>query len=272
MKKKQLTTSSLALALCLVVSGLSTTTNAADWGDLTGTITVDAAAKVPTQQPINPTKDAEVCGKHQLVDESIIVNSENRGFADILVYVYASKGPKPPIHPDYEETANAKVSLDNVGCRYEPRVTLLRTTQTLVIGNKDPIGHNTKIDTFKNSPINPIIPAGSELEQKFPVAETRPSPVGCNIHPWMAATLMIQDHPYMAVTDEDGKFTIEKLPAGKWTFQFRHPMKGYLTAVSVNNKKEKWSKGRTELEIKPGANDLGNIVVSAANAEKLFKK
>lgn len=272
---KSQTTLLRPIALGLVLLAVSCTANrtasAEEWGDLTGTITIDAKVKVPAQANINVDKDREVCGKHNLKVESVIVNPENRGFADILVYVYARKGPKPPVHADYKETADAKVTLDNVGCRYEPRVTLLRTTQTLVIGNKDTIGHNTKIDTFKNPPINPIIPAGAEIEQKFPVAETRPSPVGCNIHPWMAATLLVQDHPYMTVTDKDGKFTIEKLPAGEWTFQFRHPMKGYITDVTVNNKTEEWKKGRTKLKIKSGTNDLGNIVISAANAEKLFK-
>jgi hypothetical protein len=247
------------------------TTEAAEWGNLTGTIKLDAKAKIPTQAPINVTKDVEVCGKNDLKDESIIVNPENRGVADVMVYLYADKGDKIPIHESYEKTAEDEVHLDNKSCRYEPRVALLRTTQTLVIGNKDTIGHNTKVDTFSNPAINPIIPAGSEMKQKFPLAEKRPAQVGCNIHPWMSATLLVLDHPYMAVTDENGKFTIENLPAGKWTFQFRHPKAGYVTEVSVNNKTEKWSKGRTDLTIKAGDNDLGDIVIPAAVAAKMFK-
>jgi hypothetical protein len=247
------------------------TAEAQEWGNLTGTIKLDAKAKVPTQAAINVTKDLEVCGKHDLKDESVIVNPDNRGVADVLVYLYVDKGDKISVHPDYEESAEGEVRIDNIGCRYEPRVVLLRTTQTLVIGNKDPIGHNTKIDTFANPAINPIIPAGSEIKQKFPLTEKRPSQVGCNIHPWMSATLLVQDHPYMAKTDENGKFTIENLPAGKWSFQFRHPKGGYITEVSVKNKTEKWSKGRADLTIKAGENDLGDIVIPAAAAAKMFK-
>ena len=257
--------------VALLVVGVTASAQAADWGDLTGTITLDTKAAVPQQAPINVQKDVAVCGKHNLKDESVIVNPENRGVADVLVYVYADKGPKPAVHDDYKKTEAAEVTLDNISCRYEPRVALLRTTQTLVIGNKDSVGHNTKIDTFTNPGINPIIPAGAEIKQKFPLPEKRPAQVGCNIHPWMTATLLVQDHPYMAVTDEDGKFTIKNLPAGKWTFQFRHPKGGYLREVSINNKVEKWSKGRTELTIKSGANDLGNIVIPAAQAAKMFK-
>lgn len=257
--------------IAFLLLGTIASAQAADWGDLTGTIKLDAKADIPTQSPINVTKDVDVCGKHNLKDEGVAVNADNRGLADVLVYVYVARGkPKPAVHEDYEKTAEDEVHLDNLNCRYEPRVALLRTTQTLVIGNKDPIGHNTKVDTFANPAINPIIPAGSELKQKFPIAEKRPSQVGCNIHPWMNATLLIQDHPYMAVTDENGKFTIKNLPAGKWTFQFRH-RKGYVREVAINNKTEKWSKGRTEVTIKAGENDLGDIVIPADVAAKMFE-
>lgn len=255
----------LLVALCTV------STQAEEWGDLSGTIVLDDQAKIPNQAKINVNKDVGVCGKNPLMDESVIVNPENRGLVDVLVYIYPDKNQKVPVHADYEKTAEDEVTLDNAGCRYEPRVTLLRTTQTLVIGNKDTIGHNTKIDTFANPAINPIVPAGASMKQKFSLPEKRPSMVGCNIHPWMGATLLVQDHPYMAKTDADGKFTIKNLPAGKWKFQFRHPKGGYVREVSVNKKAEKWSKGRKELTIKAGANDLGEIVIPAAIAAKMFK-
>lgn len=254
------------LTVILVAACCATGLAAAEWGDLMGTLVYDGTPPKPA--PINVTKDTEVCGKHNLVNESLMVNPDNKGIADIMVYIYLAKGPKPEVHPDYQESANDEVRLDNLNCRYEPRVALLRTTQTLVIGNKDTIGHNTKIDTFANPPLNPIIPAGAEITQKFPLPEKRPAQVGCNIHPWMTATLLVQDHPYMAVTDENGQFTIPNLPAGKWTFQFRHSAGGYIREVKIDGKSEKWSKGRTELTIKAGENDLGVIAVPAS----IFKK
>ena len=43
-------------------------------------------------------------------------------------------------------------------------------------------------------------------------------PIGCNIHPWMGARVGIFDHPYFAVTDDDGAFTIKLAPAGAVRF------------------------------------------------------
>ena len=57
-------------------------------------------------------------------------------------------------------------------------------------------------------------------------------PVNCNIHPWMQAHILIQDHPYMAVSGEDGTFEIKNLPAGKQNFLFWHES-GYVRNAKV---------------------------------------
>jgi hypothetical protein len=42
-------------------------------------------------------------------------------------------------------------------------------------------------------------------------------PVKCNIHGWMHAYIGVLDHPYFAVSKEDGTFTISNLPPGSYT-------------------------------------------------------
>lgn len=39
----------------------------------------------------------------------------------------------------------------------------------------------------------------------------------------------MSDHPYVAVTDADGKFRIDNLPAGDHTFRVWHERCGYVT-------------------------------------------
>ena len=122
---------------------------------------------------------------------------------------------------------------DNHQCRFEPHVTMLRTTQTLVAGNKDPVGHNTNLSTLKNPPQNILIPAMGEQKLNFPMDESLPTTVNCNIHPWMKSFVVIKDHPYMGVSDKDGKVTIKNVPAGKWTFQFWQEAAGYVSEVEL---------------------------------------
>jgi hypothetical protein len=117
-------------------------------------------------------------------------------------------------------------------------------------------------------PINPIIPANGEQKQQFPKEERLPVRVSCSIHPWMNAILVIKDSPYMAVTDEDGKFTIENLPEGEWEFQVWHESAGYIDSVKLGGKTAKWSKGRMKQKIAAGENALGDILVPAAAFKK----
>jgi len=232
----------------------------AQWGSLTGQFVYDG--KAPAAKPVNVTKDVQFCGAHDLKEESLVVNEQNGGIANVIVSLSLGRGQKAPKpHPQYEETAKAEVHLDNQNCRFNPHVALLRTTQTLVIGNKDQVGHNTKVDTISNIPINPIIPAQGEIKQTFPKEERMPALVTCSIHPWMNARLLIKESPYMAVSDQDGKFTIENLPVGKRTFQVWHETCNYVDQVNLGGKATKWSRGRAEFEIKEGNNDLGQIKI-----------
>src|SRR4029077_18348486 len=52
--------------------------------------------------------------------------------------------------------------------------------------------------------------------------EAGPIEVKCDLHQWMKAYHFPIDHPYVAVTDKDGKFRIEGLPAGKHSFNVWH--------------------------------------------------
>ena len=253
--------------LTFVLSGVAILslhdTSRAEWGTLTGQFILDGEVAAPAK--VQVTKDQQVCGKFDLVDEKIKVNPENNGVEGVVIYLYLKRGSKAPTpHPDYANEANAAITLDNLNCRFEPHIVLLRTSQTLVVGNKDPVGHNTKIDAIKNVPVNPIIPAGAAQNFSFPKEERLPTKVSCSIHPWMFAYVVIKDSPYMAVSDKDGNFTIKNLPTGKWTFQAWQEAGGYVDSVNLGGKKTKWARGRFQQTIKAGDNDLGEIKVTPA--------
>jgi hypothetical protein len=249
--------------------GAPTTTGGApagatvEWAALKGRFVYDG--KAPTPAPINVTKDIDYCGKFGLVNDDLVVNSENGGLKNVIVYLYLGRGDKePPIAPSYEETADAEVLLDNKHCQFDPHVCLLRTTQRFVIGNDDPIGHNTKIDSTVNVPINPILPANvpnKEFEHHFTQEERLPVPVSCSIHPWMHAWLVVRSNPYLAVSDENGNFEIKDLPAGTWTMQVWHEKSGFVSEVNKGGQVVPWSKGRVEVTISTGDVDWGEVKI-----------
>jgi hypothetical protein len=59
-------------------------------------------------------------------------------------------------------------------------------------------------------------------------AERLPVQIGCDIHPWMRAWVVVVDHPYVAVTAEDGTFSIKDLPVGEHQFRIWHERVGSI--------------------------------------------
>jgi len=54
------------------------------------------------------------------------------------------------------------------------------------------------------------------------VKESGPISYKCSIHPWMSGYVRVFEHPYYAVTDDDGKFEIKNAPVGKFRIVFWH--------------------------------------------------
>jgi plastocyanin len=48
--------------------------------------------------------------------------------------------------------------------------------------------------------------------------------IGCNIHDWMSAIILVLPTPYYAVTDETGQFTLGNLPPGVYTLACWHEL------------------------------------------------
>ena len=241
----------------LAVSVLSSL-QAQEWGNLTGRFIY--AGDPPVRKPIVITKDKEYCGKCNLLEEDLVVDTKTKGVANGIVWLYVAKRkPAPPVHPSYAKTDRATVIIDSENCRVKPHVSLLRTTQTLLIRNTDSIGDGLKIETRYNSPVNLLLGPNGEMPRRFPKPERLPAPVSCPIHTWESGWLLVLQHPYMAVSDTEGRFEIKNIPTGTWKFIFWQEKVGYLDQMKVAGKSLSWDHGRVEIDIPTGTTDLGPI-------------
>ena len=201
----------------------------ADWGTVSGQFLFDG--EIPETELLvkkgDPTaKDAAVCAAADLPRNDLLVDKESKGIANIFVYM--RKAAK--VHPDLAESRTKQVKFDQKGCRFIPHCLLVRTDQEVLVLSNDAIAHNTHPSLFRNQPANILIAPNDRngVPMKFPVAESLPMPVKCDIHPWMKAHWLILDHPYAAITDKQGRFKIEKLPAGDVEFRVWHERVGYV--------------------------------------------
>lgn len=138
------------------------------------------------------------------------------------VFVYIKEGVPPGAHP----APQTPVVLDQERCRYVPRVLGLQVGQTLVLRNSDPLLHTIRAEATANPRFNIGTPVqGMEVSRTFRTPEVM-VPVGCDMHPWMQAYIGVLDHPYYAVTDATGAFTIAGVPPGRYVVEAWHERLG----------------------------------------------
>ena len=201
------------------------------WGTIEGQATW-AGGDLPAPTPVIVDKDQAQCLKSgPIFKTDYVVNVKNKGVRWVVVWLVDADDYKkaPPVHPDLKEPKDKEVVLDQPCCQFEPHAVCLREGQTLIARNSGTVPHNSRIDSPGDNPdVNPLIPPGASISVPGWKADARPSLVSCGIHPWMSAYVRVFDHPYFAVTDEDGHFKIEKAPAGDFRIVAWQESVGYL--------------------------------------------
>lgn len=120
------------------------------------------------------------------------------------------------------------IEIDQMQCRYEPHVILMPEGSTVAYKNSDKISHNVHTYAVKNRPFNKTIAPGGAERQVLDKSEA--IKVACDIHPWMSAYMFVTDTPYAAITDADGNFAIDGLPAGEYRVNIWHERLGRAKA------------------------------------------
>ncbi|HEX5137295.1 MAG TPA: carboxypeptidase regulatory-like domain-containing protein [Planctomycetota bacterium] len=137
---------------------------------------------------------------------------EGGGLGNAVVYVKeGASGGK-------WDTPSQPVVLDQHGCQYLPHVAVLQVGQPLVIKSSDNTLHNVHMTgpAVPNGEFNQSMSRPGEIPgiifRKPEVAQR----VYCDVHSWMEAFIVVLPHPLHALTAEDGTFTIDNVPPGKY--------------------------------------------------------
>lgn len=241
---------------------LSERADAAGWGTIKGQFVLEA--EIPSLKPLiekgeTRYKDAAVCAAETIPDESLVVDPESKGVANIFVFLVDPKR----IHPDLVHSKKKEVLLKEKGCRYVPHTMIIRSDQNVRVINKDNCVHNLHYfgsRFHEGSIINDRPKGGKGYLIENLKAEKLPMEVKCDIHAWMNAYWLVVDHPYATVTDSKGKFQIKKIPSGNQKLIIWQEKSGYIPITSP--KTVPYTKGM-ELKIQDGkVIDLGKIKIS----------
>ena len=203
-------------------------------GTVKGVVNFEGTA--PKNEAIKMNADP-VCvkqNKDPQFQETYMVADDGKTLGNVFVYVKDGLGNYVFDVP--AETAK----IDQKECRYHPHVFGMRVGQKLEIVNSDPTLHNIHAVPKANTEFNNGQPIqGMKMDHTFTAKEVM-VPFKCDVHGWMNAYVGVLDHPFFAVTDEDGKFDIKGLPPGTYTIEAWHEKGGTVTqSVTVGPSESK---------------------------------
>lgn len=187
-------------------------------GSIAGTVKLEGTA--PTPETFEVTKDTQACGTEKTKTD-LVVGADN-GIQNVVVVVKADKGKALAV-------PSTPVTFDQKGCEYAPHVLAFPAGSTLEVLNPDGVLHNVHAMGSANPEKNVAMPKfKKKIEWKVEKPEW-PIAVKCDAHPWMKAYWISMSHPYYAVTDAAGKFSIADLPAGDYEVEVWHETLGKTT-------------------------------------------
>jgi plastocyanin len=220
---------------------------------ITGRIRFEGTAPARKSIMSSITKDREVCapGGNDVLGENLIVNAQNNGIANVILFLKTEKDRAVPVHESAQKPANAAPEMDNKNCLFVPHITMVHVGHgSIPLRNLDPVDHNMNIQSRANPAKNATIPANSSSTYDVTKEEPMPFPVSCTIHPWMKGYMHVRGNGYYAVTNENGEFKIENLPTGdKLTIQVWHEAAGrgdgggYIGGITIGGDAAKPAKG-----------------------------
>jgi plastocyanin len=153
-----------------------------------------------------------LAGTAQAARLQVVVNGQGVPAADAVVSLHSPAA--------LAATRAGRGTIDQRNTQFVPRVSVVTIGTPVSFPNSDNVRHQVysfspakrfELPLYSGKPAAPVVfdaPGVVEL--------------GCNIHDWMLAYVVVVDTPYFAIVDARGRIDIEA-PAGTYTLRVWHP-------------------------------------------------
>lgn len=168
---------------------------------------------------VPPPKKITTVDGGSILHSDLLVDPKTKGLRYVVALLEDAKR-----QPKLKEAK--PVTVDQRDMAFIPRVVAVQYGQAVSFDNSDLFNHSVMASSkVPANQLNVFVSPGKPLEHVFQ-PQARPILIGCALHAWMRAWVIVVEHPWFAVSDAQGRFRIENIPPGKYTLSLRHPDTG----------------------------------------------
>ncbi len=154
------------------------------------------------------------------------VEAASNGLRDAVIYLDAPATVASDAQVDLPGDGNGEFPvIDQRYLRFVPHIVAVRSGEHVAFTNADPENHNVRAQAENpRNRFNILTAGGNDYERPFqPEPNGQPIRLSCDIHQWMSAWIYIFEHPYFDLSDVQGRFRLDTIPAGTYKMVVRQP-------------------------------------------------
>ncbi len=199
-----------------------------DGASITGKVSFEGAVPADAIESIKITKNNDVCGDGNR--EVVWVDVKDGALRGAFVFIDKIKSGKKWPKPEFGEYLVVQK-----GCRFRPWAQVVRPGPFIIRNSDAGVLHNInareligveKGRVVKKTLFNFGQPDPGDIKDKIKPRRSSYIGINCEAHNFMFGFMMAPTHPYAVVVGEDGSFSIDNLPPGKYTLKAWHPRYG----------------------------------------------
>lgn len=223
------------VSLCISTSVFAAYTEkeVTDGGAIKGKLTFAGPLPENAVEKIAITKNPEVCGEgYREVVWIDVADTALRGAFVFIDKIKAGKAWPAPVGDGY--------MVEQKDCRFSPWAQVVQRGAFIIRNSDSGVLHNINMREMigvekgrvvKRTMFNFGQPDPGDIEKIIKPRRSSYISLNCEAHNFMFGFMLAPEHPYAAVVDENGSFSIDNIPPGTYQLKAWHPSMGVQTSA-----------------------------------------
>ncbi len=200
----------------------------AEGGSVSGKVSFEGALPEDAVENILITKNPDVCGTGER--EVVWIDVKDGALRGTFVFLdKIDEGKK------WQKPKGGNFLIEQKGCRFTPWAQVIRPGPITIRNSDKGVLHNINTREMIGVEKGRVVmrtmfnfgqPDPGDIEQKIKPRRSHFIALNCEAHNFMFGFMMAPKHPYAVVVGEDGSFSIDGIPPGKYTLKAWHPRLG----------------------------------------------